>query len=91
MAKKEERVFLYQFPEDQIHTAKNVFRALGIRIQTLSREAWREKVALEDAGIPRITYKSAITPYNTMWTLRYLCEHMEKEHAPAVEDREGKV
>ena len=44
MAKKEERVFLYQFPEDQIHTAKNVFRALGIRIQTLSREAWREKV-----------------------------------------------
>jgi hypothetical protein len=134
MAKKEERVFLYQFPEDQIHTAKNVFRTLGIRIQTLSREAWREKVgwllgikgykpafpssadepfefphrllllehiegkrmtkvlmALEDAGIPRITYKSAITPYNTMWTLRYLCEHMEKEHAPAVEDREGKV
>ena len=98
MAKKEERVFLYQFPEDQIHTAKNVFRTLGIRIQTLSREAWREKVgwllgikgykpafpspadepfefphrllllehiqgkrmtkvlmALEDAGIPRIT------------------------------------
>ena len=44
MAKKEERVFLYQFPEDQIHTAKNVFRTLGIRIQTLSREAWREKV-----------------------------------------------
>ena len=134
MAKKEERVFLYQFPEDQIHTAKNVFRTLGIRIQTLSREAWREKVgwllgikgykpafpspadepfefphrllllehiqgkrmtkvlmALEDAGIPRITYKSEITPYNTMWTLRYLCEHMEKEHAPTVEDREGEV
>ena len=134
MAKTAERVLLLQCQEEQIHTAKNGVRELGILILTLSREAWREKVgwmlglkgykpafpspadepfefphrllllehiqgkrmtkvlmALEDAGIPRITYKSAITPYNTMWTLRYLCEHMEKEHAPTVEDREGKV
>lgn len=36
--------------------------------------------AVEDAGVPHITYKSSITPYNTLWTLRYLCEHMAKEH-----------
>lgn len=135
MMRKEERVLLYQFPEDQIRTAQDVFRALGIRAQILAADAWREKIgwllgikgykpappvqedntafdfphrllllehiqgkrltkvleALQDAGIPRITYKSAVTPYNTLWTLRYLCEHMAKEHAGAVEDREGKI
>lgn len=40
--------------------------------------------AVEDAGIPHITYKSSITPYNTLWTLRYLCEHMAKEHGSGV-------
>ena len=131
--KKEERVLLYQFPDDQIHTAQDVFRTLGIRIQILSADTWREKVgyllghkgfkatqiqeeqefsfshrlillenirgkrltkvlmAMEEAGIPHITYKSAITPYNTLWTLRYLCEHIAKEHAVSVEGREGKI
>ena len=131
--KKEERVLLYQFPDDQIHTAQDVFRTLGIRIQILPADTWREKVgyllghkgfkatqiqeeqefsfshrlillenirgkrltkvlmAMEEAGIPHITYKSTITPYNTLWTLRYLCEHIAKEHAVSVEDREGKI
>lgn len=131
--KKEERVLLYQFPDDQIHTAQDVFRTLGIRIQILPADAWREKVgyllghkgfkatqiqeeqefsfshrlillenirgkrlakvlmAMEEAGIPHITYKSTITPYNTLWTLRYLCEHIAKEHAVSVEDLEGKI
>ena len=40
--------------------------------------------AVEDAGDPHITYKSSITPYNTLWTLRYLCEHMAKEHGGGV-------
>lgn len=40
--------------------------------------------AVEDAGIPHITYKSSITPYNTLWTLRYLCEHIAKEHGGGV-------
>ena len=40
--------------------------------------------AVEDAGIPHITYKSSITPYNTLLTLRYLCEHMAKEHGGGV-------
>ena len=39
---------------------------------------------VEDAGVPHITYKSSITPYNTLWTLRYLCEHMAKEHGGRV-------
>ena len=118
--KKEERVLLYQFPEDQIHTAQDVFRTLGIRMQVLPPNAWLEKIgyllgskgfkavqpqeeqnfdfphrlillenirgkrltkvlsAMEEAGIPRVTYKSAITPYNTLWTLRLLCEHIAK-------------
>ena len=40
--------------------------------------------AVEDAGVPHITYKSSITPYNMLWTLRYLCEHMAKEHGGGV-------
>lgn len=40
--------------------------------------------AVEDAGVPHITYKSSITPYNTLWTLCYLCEHMAKEHGGEV-------
>ena len=40
--------------------------------------------AVEDADVPHITYKSSITPYNTLWTLRYLCEHMAKEHGGGV-------
>ena len=50
--------------------------------------------SLEAAGIPRISYKAVITPYNTLWTLRYLCEHMAKEHGAAVsaaEPREGSI
>ena len=130
---KEERVLLYQFPENQVDIARDIFRALGIRMQILSVDAWKEKVgyllgkqgfksalpqkeqvfdfphrlillenirgkrltkvltAMEEAGIPHVTYKSAVTPYNTLWTLRYLCEHIAKEHAVSVEDREGKI
>lgn len=129
--KKEERVLLYQFPTEQIALAQEVLRTLGIRVQILPADAWREKVgyllgrkgfkasslqstdvfefphrlilfeniqgkrltkvleALQDAGVPRITYKSAITPYNTLWTLRYLCEHMAREHAPSVQGTDG--
>ena len=49
--------------------------------------------AVEDADVPHITYKSSITPYNTLWTLRYLCEHMAKEHAVSAGaiKREGDV
>ena len=36
--------------------------------------------ALHDANIPQIRYKAVITPFNTLWTLRRLCETMQKEH-----------
>ena len=133
MMKKEERVLLYQFPEEQITVIRDVLRGLGIRVQILAADAWREKVgyllglrgykaavpqgdtsfefaqrllllehiqgkrltkvlaALTEAGIPHITYKSSITPYNTLWTLRYLCEHMAKEHAASSEERKGDI
>lgn len=133
MMKKEERVLLYQFPEEQITVIREVLRGLGIRVQVLPADAWREKVgyllglrghkaaapqgdtsfefphrlllleyiqgkrltkvlaALAEAGIPHITYKSAITPYNTLWSLRYLCEHMAKEHAASAGVRKGEI
>ncbi len=36
--------------------------------------------AMKEAGIPPVRYKAVVTPYNTMWTLRRLCETMKKEH-----------
>ena len=131
MAKKEERVLLYQFPAEHLPAVETALRALGIRVQVLPADAWREKIgyllglkgdrpaaaddttfdfphevmllehiqgkrltkalaALKEAGVPHISYKSSITPYNTLWTLRYLCEHMADEHgavAAAQEER----
>ena len=126
MANSKERVLLYQFPADQAELIMGVLRPMGVGVQILSPDAWREKVgyllgrkgflkqsaqegdvfsfphrvmlldgvkgkrltqvlrAVEDAGVPHITYKSSITPYNTLWTLRYLCEHMAKEHGGRV-------
>lgn len=37
--------------------------------------------ALREAGVPPIKFKSVVTPFNTLWTLRRLCETMQKEHA----------
>ena len=126
MANSKERVLLYQFPADQAALITGALRPMGVDVQILSPDAWREKVgyllgrkgflkhaaqegdvfsfphrvmlldavkgkrltqvlrAVEDAGVPRITYKSSITPYNTLWTLRYLCEHIAKEHGGGV-------
>ena len=126
MANSKERVLLYQFPADQAELITGALRPMGVDVQILSPDAWREKVgyllgrkgflkqtaqegdvfsfphrvmlldgvkgkrltqvlhAVEEAGVPHITYKSSITPYNTLWTLRYLCEHMAKEHGGRV-------
>ena len=130
MAKREERVLLYQFPAEYLTAAQEVFRAYRIRAQVLEKTAWREKIGfllgykgyrpadgnaeelfdfphevvlfehmqgkrlarvladLEAAGIPHIDYKSVITPYNTLWTLRYLCEHMQREHGTSAHGAE---
>ncbi|MBO4852833.1 MAG: DUF3783 domain-containing protein [Schwartzia sp.] len=37
--------------------------------------------ALKASGASLIRYKAIVTPYNTHWTLRRLCETMKKEHA----------
>ena len=126
MANSKECVLLYQFPADQAALITGALRPMGVDVQILSPDAWREKIgyllgrkgflkhaaqeggafsfphrvmlldavkgkrltqvlrAVEDAGVPHITYKSSITPYNTLWTLRYLCEHMAKEHGGGV-------
>ena len=126
MANSKERVLLYQFPADQAALITGALRPMGVDVQILSPDVWREKIgyllgrkgflkqtaqegdvfsfphrvmlldavkgkrltqvlrSVEDAGVPHITYKSSITPYNTLWTLRYLCEHMAKEHGGGV-------
>jgi len=45
---------------------------------------------LQKDGVPHIAYKSVVTPFNTLWTLRRLCETMQKEHAYMAEQAEQK-
>ncbi|WP_303813862.1 DUF3783 domain-containing protein [Selenomonas ruminantium] len=42
-------------------------------------------LALKEAGVPHIRFKAVVTPFNTLWTLRRLCETMQKEHGALVE------
>lgn len=37
--------------------------------------------AFRTQEVPRVQYKAVVTPMNRFWTLRRLCETMEKEHA----------
>lgn len=41
--------------------------------------------AFRKAEIPRVRYKAVVTPMNRFWSLRRLCETMEKEHAYMVQ------
>ncbi|MBR4694925.1 MAG: DUF3783 domain-containing protein [Selenomonadaceae bacterium] len=45
---------------------------------------------LREAGVPHIKFKAVVTPFNTLWTLRRLCETMQKEHA-AMQTADGKA
>ena len=45
--------------------------------------------AFREAGIPHIKFKAVVTPFNTLWNLRRLCESMQKEHA-AMAEQAGK-
>ena len=40
--------------------------------------------AMKAADVSPIRYKAVVTPFNTLWTLRRLCETMKKEHAGIV-------
>lgn len=37
--------------------------------------------ALRAAGVEQVKFKAVVTPLNTLWTLRRLCETMQREHA----------
>ena len=43
-------------------------------------------LALKDAGVPHIRFKAVVTPFNTLWTLRRLCETMQKEHGAILDE-----
>lgn len=47
-------------------------------------------LALQEAGVPQVRFKSVVTPFNTLWTLRRLCETMQKEHAALLEQEDKK-
>ena len=38
-------------------------------------------MALKEAGVPHIRFKSVVTPFNMLWTLQRLCMTIQKEHA----------
>ena len=42
--------------------------------------------SLKDAGVPHVRFKAIVTPFNTLWTLRRLCETMQKEHGAISKD-----
>ncbi len=44
--------------------------------------------AMKDAEVAPVRYKAVVTPFNTLWTLRRLCETMQKEHAYMAEREE---
>ena len=45
-------------------------------------------LAMKEGGVPQVKFKSVVTPFNTLWTLRRLCETMQKEHAAMLEQEE---
>ena len=42
-------------------------------------------LALQNAGVPKVRFKAVVTPFNILWTLRRLCETMQKEHGALAE------
>ncbi len=46
--------------------------------------------AFRAQGISSVRFKAVVTPFNTLWTLRRLCETMQKEHAAMLEKDEKK-
>ncbi len=46
--------------------------------------------AMREAKIPPVRFKAVVTPFNTLWTLRRLCETMQKEHAAMVIGKDDK-
>ena len=41
--------------------------------------------------MPHIRFKAVVTPFNTLWTLRRLCETMQREHGAMIEQEKETV
>ena len=74
MPRHEEETADFEFPEEVMV----LDRIKGKRLDQVLK-------AMADAGISSIKYKAVATPFNTLWTLRRLCETMQKEHAYMME------
>ena len=75
MNNKGEHVLLYQFADQvRLEAVTRLLHHMNIRVTVLPDEAWKE------AGLSPVLYKAVVTPFNTLWTLKRLCQTMEKEH-----------
>lgn len=73
--------------EDEFSFDHEVMIMQNIRNKRLDKllAAWRE------AGLAPVLYKAVVTPFNTLWTLRRLCQTMEKEHGAVTGKGSGQV
>ncbi|MCI7611862.1 MAG: DUF3783 domain-containing protein [Selenomonadaceae bacterium] len=62
--------------EEEFSFPHEVMLMQNIRNKRLDKmlAAWKE------AGLAPVIYKAVVTPFNTLWTLKRLCQTMEKEH-----------
>ena len=45
-------------------------------------------LALKNEAIAHVKFKAVVTPFNMLWTLRRLCETLQREHAATVNKEE---
>lgn len=59
-----------------------VFPHEVVVLQNIRNKRLDEVLAsLQQNGVGDIKFKSVVTPFNTLWTLRRLCETMQREHS----------
>ena len=46
---------------------------------------------MKKAELPPIRFKAVVTPFNMLWTLRRLCETVQKEHGEMMEIRKRQM
>ena len=68
--------------EEEFSFPHEVMLMQNIRNKRLDKllAAWKE------AGLAPVIYKAVVTPFNTLWTLKKLCQTMEKEHGAVVKE-----
>lgn len=78
-------VGLKGFGQNQHSDSGEAFEREVMILQGIDRKRMDEILkSFAAAGIEKIDYKAVVTPYNIFWSLRRLCETMQKEHGALV-------